>query len=110
MPDRSTLIERIKQQQRESNNELIYHLLYWSGEHAQLLNELNTEKITSPDRLFFWMAIFNPTTEIQPVFEHTLNWIRTNDEEHTLPLLTMMARAKRYDEILDYLTTHDHIE
>lgn len=109
MPDRSSLIERIKQQ-RDPNNELIYHLLYWSGEYAQLLNELNTGKITSPNHLFFWMAIFNSTTEIQPVFEHTLDWIRSNDEEHTLQFLTMMARAKRYDEIVDYLTTHDHIE
>ena len=89
---------------------MVHHLLYWSGEHGGLLDELRTEKITSPGHLFFWMAIFNQSPEIQPVFDQTLDWIKTNHEEHTLEFLTMMVKAKRNDELLDYLTTHDHIE
>ncbi len=91
-------------------NELIYHMLYWSGEHTDLLNELCQGKTTSSNHLFFWMGILNNSTEIQTVFDRTLDWIKENNEEYTLEYLTMMVKAKRNEELLEYLITHDHIE
>jgi hypothetical protein len=56
------------------------------------------------------MGILNNSTEIQTIFDQTLNWIKENNEEYTLEYLTMMVKAKRNEELLEYLITHDHIE
>jgi hypothetical protein len=94
----------------EATNEFIYHVLYWSGEHEQLLEELCQRNITSSNQLFFWMSIFNNSTEIQSLFGRTLDYITEKNEEHTLEFITMMVKAKRNDELLEYLINHDHIE
>jgi len=85
-------------------------MLYWSGEHVELLNELCKRNNTSSNHLFFWMAILNNSNEILPVFDRTLDWITENNEEHTLEFMTMMIKAKRNQELLEYLINHDHIE
>jgi len=94
----------------DSMNDFIYHMLYWSGEHVELLNELCKRNITSSHQLFFWMGIFNTSNEIQSLFDRTLNWITVNNEEHILEFITMMVKAKRNQELLEYLINHDHIE
>jgi len=85
-------------------------MLYWSGEYDELLNELCKRNITSSNQLFFWMGILNNSNEIQALFDRTLNWITENNETYTLEFITMMVKAKRNEELLEYLINHDHIE
>ncbi len=85
-------------------------MLYWSGEYEELLNELCKRNITASNHLFFWMGILNNSNEIQSLFDRTFDWIRENNEEYTLEFITMMVKAKRNEELLEYLINHDHIE
>jgi hypothetical protein len=52
----------------DPTNELIYHLLYWSGEHTELVNELCKRDKTASIQLFFSMAILNDSEENQRLF------------------------------------------
>lgn len=85
-------------------------MLYWSGEYNELLNELSKRNITSSNQLFFWMSILNNSNEVQTLFDQTMNWLTENNEEYTLEFITMMVKAKRNEELLEYLINHDHIE
>jgi hypothetical protein len=85
-------------------------MLYWSDEHTELLNELCKRDTTSSNHLFFWMAILNKSNEIQSLYDRTFDWVTANNEEHTLEFITMMIKAKRNQEVLEYLINHDHIE
>ena len=94
----------------DSTNNFIYHMLYWSGEHSELLNELCKRDRTSSNQLFFWMGILNNSDEIQSLFDRTFDLIKENNEEQILEFITMMIKAKRNQEIIEYLINHDHIE
>ncbi|CAF4873882.1 unnamed protein product [Rotaria sp. Silwood1] len=110
LPDKTSLIERIKQQSLNSTNDFIYHMLYWSGEHNELLNELCKRNIKSSNDLFFWMGILNNSNEIQPLVDRTFDLIKENIEQQTLEFITMMIKVKRNQELLEYLINHDHVE
>jgi hypothetical protein len=94
----------------DSTNDFIYHMLYWSGEYNELLNALCKGDKTSSNHLFFWMGILNNSDEIQSLFDRTFELIKGNNEEQTLEFITMMIKAKRNQELLEYLTNHDHTE
>jgi hypothetical protein len=85
-------------------------MLYWSGENSELLNELCKRNITSSNQLFFWMAILNNSNEIQSLYDRTFDWITENSENYTLEFITMMVKAKRNQELLEYFINHDHVE
>lgn len=85
-------------------------MLYWAGEYNDLLNDLNNQSTISSNQLFFWMSILNNSNEIQTLFDRTMNWLIENNEEHTLEFITMMVKAKRNEDLLEYLINHDHIE
>ncbi|CAF1161460.1 unnamed protein product [Adineta steineri] len=110
LPDRTSLIERIKQQDFESMNNFIYHLLYWSGENTLLLNELCKRNTISSNQLFFWMTILNNSNDVESLYNRTFDWIKENNENHTLEYMTMMIKEKRNQELLEYLINQDYIE
>ncbi|CAF1167616.1 unnamed protein product [Rotaria sordida] len=110
LPDKASLFDRIKEQTMNSTNDFIYHMLYWSGEHNALLNELCKRNITSSNELFFWMAILNNSNEIQPLVDRTFDLIKENNEPQILEFITMMIKVKRNQELLEYLINHDHVE
>ncbi|CAF3763564.1 unnamed protein product [Rotaria socialis] len=110
LPDKESLIGRIKQQQFCSTNDLIYHFLYWSGEHVELLNLLCEGSIATSSNLFFWMAILNDSNEIQPLVDKTFHLIKDNHEQQILEFITMMIKLKQNQELLEYLINHDHVE
>jgi hypothetical protein len=85
-------------------------MLYWSGENSELLNELCKGNRIASSQLFFWMAILNNSNEIQSLYDRTFDWITENSENYTLEFITMMVKAKRNQELLEYFINHDHVE
>ncbi len=85
-------------------------MLYWSGENSELLNELCKRNRTASNQLFFWMTILNNSNEIQSLYDRTFDWITENSENYTLEFITMMVKAKRNQELLEYFINHDHVE
>ena len=110
LPDKTTLIGRIKDLALQSSDPFLYHLLYWSGAHQELLNELNKQNFSSYNQIFFWMAMFNDSIDVQPLFDRVLNGMKETHDENVLEFVTMMIKAKRHNEVLDYLIHHDHTE
>ena len=85
-------------------------MLYWSGASTELLSELCKENLSSVPHRFFWMALLNDSSDLQPLFDRTLEGLKENHAEHILEFVSMMVKAKRDQEILKYLTDHDHVE
>ena len=56
------------------------------------------------------MAMLNDSNDLQPLFDRTLEGLKENHQEHILEFVTMMVKAKRHEEVLEYLTHHDHVE
>jgi hypothetical protein len=56
------------------------------------------------------MGILNNSEEIQSLFDRAFDLIKENNEEQILEFITMMIKAKRNQEIIEYLINHDHIE
>ena len=128
LPERSQLIERIKQLGKyvalifclctsskscldvDASTELIYHMYFWSSERAELFNMLNKRSIVSSVNAFFWMAMLTDDEHVQPLFDRTMAWIGERRDEQSLEWISMMVKAKRNQELLDYLVHHDHVE
>jgi len=110
LPNKPTLIERIKDLAVQSSDPSIYHMLYWSGAHPELLRELNKQNLSSYNQLFFWMAILNDSIDVQPLFDRILNEMKESHDEYILEFVSMMVKAKKYTDVLDYLIHHDHTE
>lgn len=85
-------------------------MLYWSGEHVELLNLLCQRTIATSNNLFFWMAILNDSNEVQPLVDRTFQLIKDNHEQQILEFITMMIKLKQNQELLEYLINHDHVE
>lgn len=56
------------------------------------------------------MAMLNDSNDLQPLFDRTVEGLKENHQDHILEFVTMMVKAKRHEEVLEYLTHHDHVE
>jgi hypothetical protein len=115
LPERATLAEKIQQMSHSESmtnqlQETLLHLLYWCGASAALIEMLTRTNASMIQRHFFWIAILNPSADIQPIFEHVLTEIRTQSAENTLELISMLVKAQRNHEAIDHLLEHGHIE
>jgi hypothetical protein len=88
----------------------MYHILYWSNSSADLLRELSHSNAISASHMFFWMAMMNNSNDMQLLLDRTIDGMKENHNEYILEFVTMMIKAKRNEEVLEYLIGHDHIE
>ncbi|CAF4456978.1 unnamed protein product, partial [Adineta steineri] len=62
------------------------------------------------NQLFFWMTILNNSNDVESLYNRTFDWIKENNENHTLEYMTMMIKEKRNQDLLEYLINQDYIE